>query len=115
MKKSIAALTFAALSTISMAPIASAENWVTVVTSDFDGKSYEIDLDSRKEYISRTGWRHVTFRISSVEDKHWYRAIAACNPYQIYVPLYGWSWESSNVSYSAHTVGGKLSRAACRW
>jgi hypothetical protein len=94
---------------------AEAENWKRVVISDFDGKAYKIEIDTRRAYTSKTGWRHVVFKISSDEDNYWHPAIAACDPYQINVPDYNWGWAVGSTSLSAYTVSGTLARAACNW
>jgi hypothetical protein len=115
MKKLIFGTVLAAVSLMSVAPKATAVNWVNVVTGEDTGKTYQIDLDSRRSYISKTGWRHVAFWIASSEERHSHLAVAACKPFQIYVPDYGWQWEADMSSYAAHTVGGKIARAACNW
>jgi hypothetical protein len=46
----------AAFSMLGFATIA-ADNWVTVITGEFDGRTYQIDLDSRQSHISQTGWK----------------------------------------------------------
>jgi hypothetical protein len=92
-----------------------AETWKRVVVSDFDGKAYKIEIDTRQTYTSKMGWRHVVFKISSDDDGYWHPAIAACNPYQIYVPDYNWGWPADNRNFSAYTVSGTLARAACNW
>jgi hypothetical protein len=94
---------------------ADAENWKRVVVSDFDGKAYKIEIDTRRAYISKTGWRHVVFKISSDEDNYWHSAIAACDPYQVNVQDYNWGWAAGNTSLSAYTVSGAIARAACNW
>jgi hypothetical protein len=53
-----------AFSILGIASKASAENFATV--NGDDGTVYQIDLDSREESKSSTGWRHVQFRILSV-------------------------------------------------
>jgi hypothetical protein len=115
MKRLIVGTVLAAVSLMSVVPKAAASNWVNVVTSEYDGKTYQIDLDSRRAYISKTGWRHVAFWIASSEEKNSHLAIAACDPFQIFVPDYSWKWEADTRSYSAYTVGGKIARAACNW
>jgi hypothetical protein len=115
MKRFLIGTICAACTIFGFTPIATAEKWAPVTTSEYDGRTYLIDLDSRAPYISKTGWRHVTFKISSGEDKYSYSAIAACDPFQLYVPAYSWDWEPDKKSYSVYTVGGKLARAACNW
>jgi hypothetical protein len=115
MKRFLIGTVFATFSVIGLASIALAENWVTVVTGEVDGKTYHIDLDSRQSYMSQTGWRHVAFKLSSAEDRHWHAAIAACNPYQLNVPDYKWGWAIGSKSYSVYTVSGVIARAACNW
>jgi hypothetical protein len=115
MKRFLIGTLLVASSVIGLAPTAAAENWASVVTSDFDGRVYQIDLEGRQEYISKTGWRHVSFKISSDQDRHWHAAMAACNPFQLYVPDYKWDWEIGYTSDSAYTVAGALARAACNW
>jgi hypothetical protein len=100
---------------VGLVPKAEAETWKRVVISDFDGKAYKIEIDTRRAYTSKTGWRHVVFKISSEEDNYWHPAIAACDPYQVYVPDYNWGWAAGNTSLSAYTVLGTLARAACNW
>jgi hypothetical protein len=115
MKRLVVGTVLAAASLMSVVHKATAVNWVTIVTAEETGKTYQIDLDSRRTYVSKTGWRHVTFWIASSEEKYSHRAIAACNPFQILVPDYGWQWKADMSSYAAHTVGGKIARAACNW
>lgn len=115
MKQFLVGSVCAAFSMLGFTPIATADDWVPVTISEFDGKTYLIDMQSRRPYISQTGWRHVAFEISTSEDKNAHVAIAACEPYQLNVPDYGWQWEIDNHSYSVYTVGGKLARAACNW
>jgi hypothetical protein len=104
-----------ATSLFGIAPIVLAENWTSVTVSEFDGKTYLIDLDSRSQYTSETGWKHVIFRIYTDQETYSHKAVAACEPYQVSVPDYGWNWPTDKNSYSVYTVGGKLARAACNW
>ena len=115
MKRLIVATVLVAASLMNATPKAAAVNWVNVATGEDTGKTYQIDLDSRRTYTSKTGWRHVAFWIASSEEKNSHLAVAACNPFQIYVPDYGWQWEANMSSYDAYTVGGKVARAACNW
>jgi hypothetical protein len=115
MKKLLIGTALAAISALNLVPIATAEKLASVVTSDFDGRTYQIDLDDRKEYTNKSGWRHVIFKISSDQDRNWHWAIASCSPYQVYVTAYNWGWETGMTNLSANTVGGKLARAACNW
>jgi hypothetical protein len=115
MKRLLIGTALAAFSVLSLAPIATAERLVSVVTSDFDGRTYQIDLENRKEYTNKSGWRHVMFLISSDQDRSWHWAIASCSPYQVYVTAYNWDWETGVTSLSANTLGGKIARAACNW
>ena len=107
---------FTACSLIGLAPIAAAANWVNVAAENDTEVSYHIDLDSRTTYVSSVGWRHVTFSIANSADGNVHVAVAACNPYQMYVPDYGWDWlPDANSSYTSETVGGRVARAACNW
>jgi hypothetical protein len=115
MKRLIVGTVLVATALMSVAPKAAAVNWVNVVTGEDTGKTYQIDLDSRRTYVSKTGWRHVAFWIASSEERHSHRAVASCSPFQISVPDYGWQWEADMSSYSVRTVAGKIARAACNW
>lgn len=75
---------------------------------------YMIDLDNRSQFYDGIGWRHVRFRISTENDRYWRHATAACNPYDVNVPAYGWGWKSSG-GYPSGTVAGDIARAACNW
>jgi hypothetical protein len=112
----IASLALTACSVIGFAPLASAVQWTEVVVGDETGIAYQIDLDSRRTVYSKTGWKHITFFVLDSKNRRPFEAIASCSPYQVKVDSYGWDWAPNDAtSYSADTVGGKISRAACNW
>ena len=115
MKRLLIGTAFATFAILGLAPIATADSVASVVTSDYDGRTYQIDLENRREYTNKAGWRHVFFKISHDQDRSWHWAIASCNPYQIYVTDYNWGWETGTTSLSTNTIGGKIARAACNW
>ncbi|MBW4549549.1 MAG: hypothetical protein KME35_00245 [Aphanocapsa sp. GSE-SYN-MK-11-07L] len=113
MKRLIATTLLALASSLSFAPIASAETAAQVIT-DERGITWMIDLDSRYAYINDRGVRQVRFKLSTSGDSFWHPAIASCAPYDVASPYYGWNW-SGTRSFPAGSVGGNISRAACHW
>ena len=92
-------------------PAARADRYVDVSEDNY--VVYQIDLDNRQQYYSSIGWRHIVFRISTKGNKSWYRATAACSPYDLSVPAFGWDWNPQG--YRFETIGGQIARAACDW
>jgi hypothetical protein len=95
---------------------ASAENLATV--NGDDGTVYQIDLDSRKESVSPTGWRHVQFYLSTESDENKHKAIASCEPYQLKSEYYNLDWlddraDGSHEDAAEDTVVGAIARVAC--
>jgi hypothetical protein len=94
------------------ASTASAESLVSV-TSD-SGTVYLIDLDNRTEYTTDAGWRHVRFWLTTKGEGKKYWSVASCQPYQIKSEHYNFDWLPDGGGYPEGTVGGEISRAACR-
>ena len=115
MKKFVTCAVLATFSVIGFVPMAFADRWTPVASSGSNGKTYQIDLDSRQVSVNDAGWRHVFFRISSTDDKYAHSAVAACQPYQLKVPSYEWAWDAGYTDEPSYTVGGAIARAACNF
>lgn len=102
-----------ASSILAVARTASAENIVTAAVDTSRGLVYQVDLDNRSEYKTPSGWRHVEFWISTKGDPKKHSAIAACEPYDLKVPYYGWDWLPNGGGYTAETIAGAIARVAC--
>ena len=114
MKKSIVISSLLVASSIlGIARTASAENLVTAAVDSSRGAIYQVDLDSRSFYVSEAGWRHVKFYLSTVGDPKKHSAIAACQPYDLKSPYYGWDWLPNGGGYPQGTVVGDIARIAC--
>jgi hypothetical protein len=105
-----------ASSILGIANKAAAENFATV--NGADGTVYQIDLDSREESVSSTGWRHVKFYLSTESDDNKHKAIASCEPYQLKSEYYNLDWLENRADGSAEdaaedTVAGAIARVAC--
>ncbi len=106
---------FVASSILGIASTASAENLVTVAVNESEGIVYQIDLDNRSEYKTNSGWRHVKFWLSTKGDPRKHEAIAACAPYDLKSPYYGWDWLPNGGGYPEGTIAGNIARAACNY
>lgn len=91
---------------------AKAEDLVTAAV-DSQGTVYQVDLDDRSEYVTDSGWRHVRFWLSTKGDPKKHPAIAACNPYDVEAPYYGWDWLPNGGGYAEGTIAGNIARVAC--
>ncbi len=91
--------------------IAAAEN-IYAVRAD-NGIVYQVDLDDRLESTTDSGWRHVSFWLSTTADAKKYRAIASCNPYQVKSDAYDMDWLPNGGGYPVGTVAGEIARLAC--
>jgi hypothetical protein len=111
MKCHFAGLSLLIFTLVGLVPPTLAEQYVDV--SIGNDVVYQIDLDNRQQYYSAVGWRHIIFRISTKGNRNWYRAVAACSPYDLNVPAFRWSWDP--LGYQSETVGGQIARAACHW
>jgi hypothetical protein len=96
---------------LGIANTAAAKNY-TAVNAD-DGTVYLIDLDDRSEYVSKTGWRHVKFWLTTRGDSKTHRSTAACEPYQVESPFYNLRWRPNGGGYPEGTLAGEIARAAC--
>lgn len=76
-------------SILGIVPQASAENLVTAAIDGSTGLVYQVDLDNRTEYQTKSGWRHVRFWLSTKGDPKKHQAIAACAPYDLKSTYYG--------------------------
>lgn len=92
---------------------ASAENLVTAAIDRSSGLVYQVDLDGRSEYHTKSGWRHVEFWLSTKGDPKKHSAIAACEPYDLKSTYYGWDWLSGGGGYPQGTIAGNIARVAC--
>ncbi|BAY64691.1 hypothetical protein NIES22_47910 [Calothrix brevissima NIES-22] len=99
-------------SILGIAGQASAERLVTAAV-DSDGRVYQVDLDERSEYETDSGWRHVTFWLSTKGDIKKHSAIASCSPYDVKSEYYDFEWLSSGGGYPEGTVAGDIARVAC--
>lgn len=102
-----------ASSILGVARTASAENLVTAAVDTSRGLVYQVDLDNRSESQTDTGWRHVKFWISTKGDPKKHPAIAACAPYDLKAPYYGWDWLPNGGGYPTGTIAGNIARVAC--
>lgn len=91
--------------------IAAAESIATVRADN--GIVYQVDLDDRLEDFTDSGWRHVSFWLSTTADAQKYRAIASCNPYQVKSDAYDLDWLPNGGGYPRGTVAGEIARLAC--
>lgn len=96
---------------LGVASTASAEYLVPVYADN--GTVYQIDLDNRKADTTSTGWRHVSFWLSTRGETNKYRAIASCAPYDLQAPHYNIYWRPNGGGYPTGTVAGDISRVAC--
>jgi hypothetical protein len=103
---------FVASTVLGIASTASAENLVTAAVDD-SGTVYQVDLDSRSEYESTSGWRHVKFWLSTKGDPKKHSAIASCSPYDIQSEYYEWDWLPNGGGYPEGTIVGNIARVAC--
>ncbi|MBR8837195.1 MAG: hypothetical protein DSM106950_25115 [Stigonema ocellatum SAG 48.90 = DSM 106950] len=113
MKQFITGTLLVLASIVGFTPISAAEQPVQVTTDGSD--VYMIDLDNRTQYYTDAEWRHVSFRVSTIGDKYWHSAIAACSPYQVKAPFYQCPWIANGGGYPEGTIGGNIARAACNW
>jgi hypothetical protein len=103
---------FITSSIVGIASTASAE-YLKSVISEADGTVYQIDLESRSEYTTDAGWKHVEFWLSTKGDVNKYRSTASCSPYQIKSDRYNFDWLPSGGGYPEGSVGGEIARIAC--
>jgi hypothetical protein len=103
-----------ASSILGIADTASAERLVTAITTT-SGRVYQVDLDDRSEYYTKSGWRHVKFWLSTKGDIKKHRAIASCAPYDIKSDYYDFDWRPNGGGYAKGTVAGDVARVACNY
>ncbi len=89
------------------------------VASTKDGTVYQVDMDTREAWVSKTGWLHVSFLISTKAEQVWHRATAACatpgvGGYDVKVDAYDWGWEPGTTGYPSGTIAGDIARAVCK-
>jgi hypothetical protein len=111
MKSSILNCVSIACVVFGIAGTANAESFRTV--SADDGTVYQIDLDTRTEYTTDAGWRHVQFWLSTKGDPNKHRSTASCQPYQVQSEFYNFNWLPDGGGYPAGSVGGEIARVAC--
>ena len=111
MKSSILNYLSIACVVLGTAGAASAESFRTVNADD--GTVYQIDLDTRSEYTTDSGWRHVQFWLSTKGDRNKHRSTASCQPYQVQSEFYNFNWLPDGGGYPAGSVGGEIARVAC--
>ncbi|MEH2144716.1 hypothetical protein [Nostoc sp.] len=112
-KHAVISSLFVTSSILGIARTVSAENLVIAAVDNTRGLVYQVDLDSRSEYQTDSGWRHIKFWLSTRGDPKKHSAIASCAPYDIQSPYYEWNWLPSGGGYPAGTVVGDIARVVC--
>ena len=79
MRKTLLTVGIILASNLTFSNVVKAERLIDAARSESNGKVYQVDLDSRSEYLGEGGWRHVRFFLTTKDDPKKYPAIASCS------------------------------------